>query len=72
MEQFAQDWFSFLNSLSAALSYPLGDFSTQLGLPAATAVILGVINLVIPIRVPSHAEEAGLDLAQHGEVAYQL
>src|SRR5438128_966496 len=39
---------------------------------AATAGILLVINLIVPVRVPSHAEEAGLDLAQHGEVAYQL
>jgi Amt family ammonium transporter len=39
---------------------------------AATAGILLVINLIVPIRVPSHAEEAGLDLAQHGEIAYQL
>ena len=39
---------------------------------AATAGILLVINLIVPIRVPTHAEEAGLDLAQHGEVAYQL
>jgi ammonium transporter, Amt family len=38
----------------------------------ATTVILFLINLVVPVRVPSDAEEAGLDLAQHGEVAYQL
>jgi Amt family ammonium transporter len=38
----------------------------------ATAVILLVINAVVRIRVPSEAEEAGLDMAQHGEVAYQL
>jgi Amt family ammonium transporter len=37
-----------------------------------TAVILFVINLFVKIRVPSEAEEAGLDVAQHGEVAYQL
>jgi ammonium transporter, Amt family len=37
----------------------------------ATSLILVVVNLVVPIRVPSEAEEAGLDLAQHGEVAYQ-
>jgi ammonium transporter, Amt family len=37
----------------------------------ATAVILFVINLVVPIRVAGPAEEAGLDLAQHGEIAYQ-
>ncbi len=38
---------------------------------AATAGILFLINLVIPIRVPNDQEEAGLDLAQHGEIAYQ-
>ena len=38
---------------------------------AATAAILLVINLVVRIRVAGEAEEAGLDLAQHGEVAYQ-
>ena len=38
----------------------------------ATTVILLVINLVVPVRVASQAEEAGQDLAQHGEIAYQL
>jgi Amt family ammonium transporter len=37
-----------------------------------TALILFVINLFVKIRVASEAEEAGLDVAQHGEVAYQL
>ena len=37
----------------------------------ATALILVVVNVIVPIRVPSEAEEAGLDLAQHGEIAYQ-
>jgi Amt family ammonium transporter len=37
----------------------------------ATAGILLLVNLVVRIRVPGDAEEAGLDLAQHGEVAYQ-
>jgi len=37
-----------------------------------TGGILLAINLVIRIRVPSDAEEAGLDLAQHGEIAYQV
>ena len=37
----------------------------------ATAAILILVNLVVPIRVPGPAEEAGLDLAQHGEIAYQ-
>jgi ammonium transporter, Amt family len=35
-----------------------------------TAAILFAVNLVVRIRVPSEAEEAGLDLAQHGEIAY--
>jgi Amt family ammonium transporter len=38
----------------------------------ATAAILLVINAVVRIRVPTEAEEAGLDMAQHGEIAYQL
>jgi Amt family ammonium transporter len=38
---------------------------------AATAAILLAVNLVVRIRVAGDAEEAGLDLAQHGEVAYQ-
>jgi ammonium transporter, Amt family len=38
---------------------------------AATGAILLVINLFVPIRVNAPAEEAGLDLAQHGEIAYQ-
>jgi Amt family ammonium transporter len=37
----------------------------------ASAAILFVINAVVPIRVPNPQEEQGLDLAQHGEVAYQ-
>jgi ammonium transporter, Amt family len=36
----------------------------------ATAAIFLLINLFIRIRVPSTAEERGLDLAQHGEAAY--
>ncbi len=38
----------------------------------ATAAILFVINLIVPIRVAGPEEETGLDLAQHGEVAYQV
>jgi Amt family ammonium transporter len=37
----------------------------------ATAVILAAVNLVVRIRVPEDIEERGLDLGQHGEVAYQ-
>ncbi|HEX2884436.1 MAG TPA: ammonium transporter [Candidatus Limnocylindria bacterium] len=37
----------------------------------ATGTLLFAINLVTPIRVEDVSEEAGLDLAQHGEIAYQ-
>ena len=35
-----------------------------------TFVIIKVIDVVIGLRVPSEAEEAGLDVAVHGETAY--
>ena len=38
----------------------------------ATGAILLAVNVLVRIRVPDDAEEAGLDLAQHGEVAYQV
>jgi ammonium transporter, Amt family len=37
----------------------------------ATFVIVKVVDLVLGIRVPSRDEEVGLDLAVHGEAAYQ-
>jgi Amt family ammonium transporter len=37
----------------------------------ATGGILFLVNLVTPIRVTGDVEETGLDLAQHGEIAYQ-
>jgi ammonia channel protein AmtB len=30
-----------------------------------------LVELVVGLRVPTHEEELGLDLAVHGEVAYQ-
>ena len=37
----------------------------------ATYLIVKAVELVLGLRVPSHEEEVGLDLAVHGEVAYQ-
>jgi Amt family ammonium transporter len=37
----------------------------------ATFVIVKVVDLILGIRVPQREEEVGLDLAVHGEVAYQ-
>ena len=55
MEQIAQTWYSLLNSLNATLSYPLGSFSDQLGLPAVTAVILGLIGALSPCQLSTNA-----------------
>jgi ammonia channel protein AmtB len=30
------------------------------------------VNVIVRVRVADDAEEAGLDVAQHGEVAYQV
>jgi ammonium transporter, Amt family len=37
----------------------------------ATYIIVKAVGFVVGLRVPSHEEEVGLDLAVHGEVAYQ-
>lgn len=37
-----------------------------------TMVILYVVRLVVPLRVPHSDETVGLDLTQHGEVGYNL
>src|SRR2546421_9801794 len=55
MEQITQAWYSFLNTLNAALSYPLGSFSDQLGLPAVTALILGLIGALSPCQLSTNA-----------------
>ena len=56
-----------------------GQVVTQLVAVAATVayavvstfVIVKVVDFILGIRVPSEEEEVGLDLAVHGEVAYQ-
>ncbi len=37
----------------------------------STFVIVKAVDFMLGLRVPSHEEEVGLDLAVHGEVAYQ-
>jgi Amt family ammonium transporter len=39
---------------------------------AATFGIIKVVDFVLGLRVPEHEEEVGLDLAVHGEAAYQV
>jgi Amt family ammonium transporter len=39
---------------------------------AVSFVILKVLNAVFGLRVKEHAEEEGLDISQHGELAYDL
>ena len=35
-------------------------------------LLLRVVNVFSPLRVSEEAENAGLDLSEHGEEAYQL
>jgi len=37
-----------------------------------TFVLLKIVDATIGLRVPEHEELAGLDLTQHGELAYQV
>ena len=37
-----------------------------------TFVILKVLDATVGLRVKEHAEEEGLDISQHGELAYDL
>jgi Amt family ammonium transporter len=62
------------------LIYDVDQFLAQLAAIAVVVpfafvgsyVLLKVINKVSPIRVDPAAEDAGLDLSEHGEEAYQL
>jgi len=35
-------------------------------------LLLRLVNIVSPLRVSEQAEDAGLDLSEHGEEAFQL
>ena len=45
--------------------------ATVLFAAVGTVVIVKVVDLLLGIRVKPEAEELGLDLSVHGEVAYQ-
>jgi len=45
--------------------------ATVLFAAAATFVIVKVVELILGLRVEPEAEQLGLDLAVHGEAAYQ-
>jgi Amt family ammonium transporter len=49
-------------AVGATIAYAVG----------ATFVIVKVVDLVLGMRVGAHEEEMGLDLATHGEAAYQV
>ena len=50
----------------------LGVLATIAYAAIGTFVILKIIDAVIGLRVKEHAEEEGLDISQHGELAYDL
>ncbi len=68
-----------INAYPGALEGNFGQLAVQLVAVAATVVfaavatflIVKVIDLVLGLRVDTEQEELGLDLALHGEVAYQ-
>jgi Amt family ammonium transporter len=68
-----------VNSYPGLIDGNPGQVLTQLAAVAATVayavvstfVIVKFVDFILGIRVPSHEEEVGLDLAVHGEVAYQ-
>ena len=37
-----------------------------------TFILLKLVDFFIGLRVPEHEELAGLDITQHGELAYQV
>ncbi|MCS6970017.1 MAG: ammonium transporter [Planctomycetes bacterium] len=55
----AQVWTQFLGTLVTIAWSGIG-----------TAIILGIVNALIGLRVSASEEEEGLDLTQHGEEAY--
>jgi Amt family ammonium transporter len=50
----------------------VGVLATVAYAAVGTFVILKVVDAVIGLRVKEHAEEEGLDISQHGELAYDL
>jgi Amt family ammonium transporter len=68
-----------IGGVSGAIEGNLAQVGTQLVAVAATYAFAGtatflivkVVDVVLGIRVPAQEEEVGLDLATHGEVAYQ-
>lgn len=55
MEQISQTWFSLLNALAANLSGPLTSLSDQVGIPAVSALILGLIGAFSPCQLSTNA-----------------
>jgi Amt family ammonium transporter len=50
----------------------LGVLATVAYAAVGTFVILKVVDALVGLRVKEHAEEEGLDITQHGELAYDL
>lgn len=69
-----------VNGVNGLLFGNAGQFLAQLAAVAVVApfsffgsyLLLKVVNLFSPLRVSEQAEDAGLDLSEHGEEAYNL
>jgi len=62
----------FFGNPAQLLTQVMAVGATWIYAAGATFVIVKVIDLTIGMRVREHEESLGLDVSQHGEIAYQL
>lgn len=53
--EIVQEWYLILSRLSALLTGPLGEISTRLNLPLASAFLFGLIGAVAPCQLTTNA-----------------
>ena len=53
--EIVQEWYLILSRLSALMTGPLGEFSTRLNLPPASAFLFGLIGAVAPCQLTTNA-----------------
>lgn len=58
--------------LSQVAAQAIGVFSVAVWSALATVLIALLVSLVVPMRVSEDDEREGLDLASHGERAWEL
>lgn len=61
----------FFGNPGLVVAQLIGIFAVAVFAFVGTYVLLRVINIFTPLRVSSKEEDAGLDISQHGEAAYE-